>query len=201
MTLRATEAQRAALMLPDSFAEMRTGDQRVAVIVGLMRTGKYARGKTDKRLAELWGMTVESVQQYTSKAAQHVRITGEGKARWELAVAKLSDLLEREDLSPLEIVAACRAMLEADGKGQQGAKREPGRVELSYEDQVTVLCRELREPGPELAEAMRRVGIVLPRGEVIQAEGEESNENEQEAAGSGDVLRLGEKDGPSTDAV
>lgn len=174
--ISASKEQIAALSLPPNFNEMRAGDQKVSVIVGLMQSGKFVRGKTDKRLAELWGMTVESVQQYTAKAAQFHRVIGTSDERRNLVIRKLHEVLDNPDLSPLEMVAACRAMLEVDGRGQVGAKKEPTRVELSFEDQVTVLTRELREPGPELAEAMRRVGIVLPRGEVLDAEGEGSDE-------------------------
>lgn len=47
-------------------------EARLDHVCGLMRSGKYERGVTDKSLAVEWGVAVATVQGYTSEASKRI---------------------------------------------------------------------------------------------------------------------------------
>ncbi len=77
----------AAIQMPSTLSEHRVrqaleitparalySDLRVEFVWDMMREGEYVRGKTDKELAQLWGIGVDAVHQYTAVASKLLRL-------------------------------------------------------------------------------------------------------------------------------
>lgn len=53
-------------------------EERVQVIIDIMNRDEFRRGRTVKRLAKLWGLSVNRVRRLSAEASRRVRVTVRG---------------------------------------------------------------------------------------------------------------------------
>lgn len=157
-----------ALAIPEPDPRARETDRRVWRIASMMTSGAWDRKDTAAQLAAEWNLSESAVRNMSAEAGRMLRLVREPEAAVEHVLARLHELMSHP-LEPLETIAAARAIL--DGYKSFGYKGGAPEVSATPPAQAQEsLEAELRNPGPELADALERTGW----RRVVETTGEET---------------------------
>lgn len=128
--------------------------ERVKLISELMRTCKYQRGRTDKELAEIWGLSLHQVHEDTMEASRRVKAEIANENFMDVSLdfhleAALHRATEAGDNKAVAIIARQWADVKRAGsKGVDwhGANRE------RIKSQIAAMAEQLKAQGVELSD-------------------------------------------------
>jgi hypothetical protein len=137
---------------------------RVNTIANMMRAGAWKRGRSAEALAELWKLSVSTVENYSAEAWRRVCAESDdaAKARPTIAGTVATSLAQAAEAGEYKAVAAL-----ADVWSKVVGARAPEK----HQHQVVVAQFEALPPAGKVAWLRERAAALLEEADRVEAEG------------------------------